>query len=92
MSFLFEATEQSQQRKRVVERVAARNGDSIENGIVVYLGDDTGENKLRERLAGHRAPTAGIVAAPAMMGTTGQIDGIAYPETVGDSLGVTLMM
>ena len=43
MSFLFEATEQSQQRKRVVERVAARNGDSIENGIVVYLGDDTGE-------------------------------------------------
>ena len=36
VSFLFEATEQSQQRKRVVERVAARNGDSIENGIVVY--------------------------------------------------------
>ena len=59
-------------------------------GIVVYLGDDTGENKLRERLAGHRAPTAGIVAAPAMMGTTGQIDGIAYPETVGDSLGVNI--
>ena len=83
-----ESYKQFEQGFGMIEWIASREGNTIEQCIVVDFIDNARQYLLRKGLSGLRRPTFGIVASGTGMAATCQVNGIAQPVAVGYGFGI----